>query len=187
MSNSLRPHRLYRSWNFLGQNTEMGSLSLLQKIFPTQVSNSGLRHWRRILYQLSHKGSPRTLEWVAHPFASRSSRPRNWTGVSCIAGGFFANWATREAFKGSWNCGILCSQWDLLANIFILNIISESSAWFPFAIKTEKGVHLIFGFQRLVKWKREWNIHKGALEWLSLHSMLVKKTIAFVKIPSTWP
>ena len=31
----------------------------------------------RILYQLSHKGSPRTVEWVAYPFSSGSSRPRN--------------------------------------------------------------------------------------------------------------
>ena len=34
-------------------------------------------HCRRILYQLSHKGSPRVLEWVAYPFPSGSSRPRN--------------------------------------------------------------------------------------------------------------
>ena len=38
-----------------------------------------------------------TLEWVAYPFSSRSSRPSNQTGVSCIAGGFFTNWAIREA------------------------------------------------------------------------------------------
>ena len=31
------------------------------------------------------------------PFSSRSSLPRNQTGVSCIAGGFFTNWAMREA------------------------------------------------------------------------------------------
>ena len=36
----------------------MGSLSLLQVIFPTQGSNPGVLHCRRILYQLSHKGSP---------------------------------------------------------------------------------------------------------------------------------
>ena len=36
-------------------------------IFPTQGSNPGLPHCRRILYQLSHQGSPRILEWVAHP------------------------------------------------------------------------------------------------------------------------
>ena len=75
----------------------MGSLSLLQRIFPTQGLNPGLPHCRWIHYQLSQKGSPRILEWVAYPFSSESSWPRNWTGVSCIAGGFFANWAIREA------------------------------------------------------------------------------------------
>ena len=34
------------------------------------------------------------LEWVAYPFSSRSSWPRNQTGVSCIAGGFFTSWST---------------------------------------------------------------------------------------------
>ena len=72
-------------------NTGVGSLSLLQGIFPTQRSNPGLPHCRRILYQLSHQGSPRILEWVAYPFSSGSSRPRNRTGVSCIAGRFFTN------------------------------------------------------------------------------------------------
>ena len=46
----------------------MGSLSLLQGIFPTQGLNPGLPHCKWILYQLSHKGSPRILEWVANPF-----------------------------------------------------------------------------------------------------------------------
>ena len=53
----------------------MGGLSLLQRIFPIQGSNPGLPHFRRILYQLSHKGSPRILEWVAYPFSSRSPDP----------------------------------------------------------------------------------------------------------------
>ena len=39
----------------------------------------------------------RILEWVAFPFSSRASQPRNQTTVSCIAGGFFANGAIREA------------------------------------------------------------------------------------------
>ena len=78
------------------KNTGVGSLSLLQRIFPTQGLNPGLPHCRRILYQLSHKGSPRILEWIAYPFSRGSSRPRNWTRVSCIAGGFFTSWATRE-------------------------------------------------------------------------------------------
>ena len=67
-------------------------------IFPTQGSNPGLLHCRWILYQLSHKGSSSILEWVACPFSSGSSRPRNWTGVSCIAGRFFTNWAIRDAY-----------------------------------------------------------------------------------------
>ena len=75
---------------------ELGSLSLLQGIFPTQGSNPGLLHCRWILYQLSHKESPRTLKWVAFPFFRGSSWPRDRTGVSCIAGRFFTNWATRE-------------------------------------------------------------------------------------------
>ena len=38
------------------KNTGVGSLSLLQQIFPTQESNQGLLHRRRILYQLSYQG-----------------------------------------------------------------------------------------------------------------------------------
>ena len=67
------------------------SLFLLQGIFPTQGSNPGLPHCRWILYQLSHKGSPRILEWVASPFSSRSSQPRNRTRASCIVGEFYTN------------------------------------------------------------------------------------------------
>ena len=55
---SLWPHGLYSPWNSPGQNTGVGSLSLLQGIFPTQGSNPGLLDCRRILYQLSHLGSP---------------------------------------------------------------------------------------------------------------------------------
>jgi len=51
--------------------------------------------WKQIVYQLSHRGSPRILEWVAYPFSSRSSWPKNWTRVCCIAGGFFTNWTMR--------------------------------------------------------------------------------------------
>ena len=59
------------------KDTGVDSLFLLQGIFPTQGLNPGLLHCRQILYQLSHKGSPRILEWVAYPFSSRSSQPRN--------------------------------------------------------------------------------------------------------------
>ena len=137
MSDSLRPHGLiYNPWNSPGQNTGVGSLSLLQGIFPTQGLKPGLLYFRQILYQLSHQGSPRILEWVAipspgdppdpriepgspalqvgslpseppgepkntgvgsYPFSRGSSQPRNQTGVSCTASGFFTSWVTREA------------------------------------------------------------------------------------------
>ena len=74
-----QPRGLYSPWNFPGQNTGVGSLSLLQGIFPNQGLNPDLPHCRRILYQLSHKRSLRILEWVAHPFSSGSSQPRNPT------------------------------------------------------------------------------------------------------------
>ena len=55
ISNSLW---LYSPWNSLGLITRVGSLSLLKGVFPTQGSNPGLPHCRRILYRLSHQGSP---------------------------------------------------------------------------------------------------------------------------------
>ena len=81
------------------QNSGVGSLSLLHRIFPTQGSNPGLPHYWWILYQLWHKGSQRILEWVAYLFSSRSSWPGNWKWVSCIPGQFLTNWAIREAQK----------------------------------------------------------------------------------------
>ena len=59
VSDSLQPHRLYSPWKSPGLNTGLGSLSLLQGIFATQGLNPGLQHCRRILYCLSHQGSPR--------------------------------------------------------------------------------------------------------------------------------
>ena len=58
VSDSLRPHGLYSLWNSPGQNTGVGSLSLLQWIFLTQESNQSLLNCRQILYQLSYHGSP---------------------------------------------------------------------------------------------------------------------------------
>ena len=52
----------YSPWNSPGQNTGMGSGSLLQGIFPIQGLNPGLLHCRQILYQLSHKGG--WIQWL---------------------------------------------------------------------------------------------------------------------------
>ena len=65
MSNSLWSHGLYSPWNSPGQNTGVGSLSLLQGIFPTQGWNPDLPHGRWIPYQLSRKGSPKENQsWI---------------------------------------------------------------------------------------------------------------------------
>ena len=96
MSDSLRPHVLYNPWNSPGCNTGVGSLPLFQGTFPTQGSNPGLLHCRWIIYQLSHQESPGILERAALPISVGSSQPRNRTGVSCIEGEFFTNWAIRE-------------------------------------------------------------------------------------------
>ena len=105
------PHGLCSPWNSPDQNIGVDRLSLLQGIFLTQELNPGLPHCRQILYQLSHKGSPRILEWVAYRFCSKSSQPRNWTGVSSTAGGLFINWAIREAPWRVWK-GKMIWHWN---------------------------------------------------------------------------
>ena len=107
---TLRQHGLYSSWNSPGQNTGVGSLSLLQGIFLMQGSNPGLPYCRQILYCLSHKGSPRITKWVAYPFSRGSSPPRDQTRVSCIAGRFFTNWAMRKAYLLSFKIVLIISS-----------------------------------------------------------------------------
>ena len=72
--------------------------------FPFSRRSSQPREWTqvshiagRLLYQVSHQGSPRILARVAYPFSSRSSQSRNQTGILCTAGRFFTSRAIREA------------------------------------------------------------------------------------------
>ena len=74
----------HRPWNSPGQNTGVGSLSLLQGIFPTQGWNPGLLHGRRILYQLS-QGKPNntgvgSLSLLQQIFLTQES---NWSLLHC--------------------------------------------------------------------------------------------------------
>ena len=94
----LQPARLLCPWDS-GKNTGVGCHALLQGTFPTQGSNPGLPPCGRILYQLSHQGSPWILEWVAYHFSRGSSQTRNRTWVSGIAGKFLTNWATRDTLS----------------------------------------------------------------------------------------
>ena len=97
VSNSLQPQGLHSPWSSPGQNTGVGSLSLLQRIFPTQGSNPGLLHCSWILYQLSHRGSPDGLINHGHglvvpatpaslglqPFPKGPSQVRVIIGIPC--------------------------------------------------------------------------------------------------------
>ena len=56
----------------------------------------------------------RILEWVAISFSRGSSRPRNWTQVSCTAGRFFTFWTTREA--PCWARSHMQITWEVVQN-----------------------------------------------------------------------
>ena len=60
---TLSSNQLLCPWDCPGKNTGVGCRALLQGIFPTQGSNPGLPHCRRILYHLSHQGSPCCIAW----------------------------------------------------------------------------------------------------------------------------
>ena len=130
---SLQPHGLYSPWTSPDQNTGVGSLSFNQVIFRTQKSNPGLLRYRRIFfYQLSHQGNPRILEWVACPFSTRSSWPRNQTRVPCIAGEFFTSWATKETYVRYIMCLCVGEHWGI--GFFLV---------FPFSSDIYPGVELV--------------------------------------------
>ena len=118
---SLSPVRLFESlWNSPGQilewspalqaeslpaeppgkpkNTGMGNLSLLQRIFPTQESNWGLLHCRRILYQLSYQGRPNmtTREVLKCALLKSCPRDSSYLGLKGKSQGYMC------ARRGGW-------------------------------------------------------------------------------------
>ena len=155
MSDSLRPYGLHSPWNSPGKNTAVGSLFLLQEIFPTRGSNPDLLHCRRILYQLSHKGSPRILEGVVYPFSSSSSRPRNWTRVSCSTGRFFTNWAIREAQRLSYWVKCQRKTGIIWCHLYIESKKKKKAQMNPFTKEKHSHRHRgqMYGYQR---WGQEW-------------------------------
>ena len=104
MSDSLQPHGLYSPcMTNPAQNTGVGSLSLLQGIFPTQGSNPGLPALQVDSLPAEPQGKPKntgvgSLSLLQRIFLAQKS---NWC-LSCIAGRFFTNWAIRESNIGYW-------------------------------------------------------------------------------------
>ena len=127
VSNSVRPHglqttRLLRPWDFPGKSTGVGQNYFKCTIYwywidyqcCTSTSNIHFQNlfivpkwnllshvhptlWDPVDYTVHGILQARILEWVAFAFSRGSSQPRYWNQVSCIAGGFFTCWATREA------------------------------------------------------------------------------------------
>ena len=62
-----------------------------------KVDWSCLTLWDPMDYTVHGILQARILEWVTIPFSRGYSQPRDWTLVSCIAGGFSTSQATREA------------------------------------------------------------------------------------------
>ena len=164
MSDSLWSQGLYSPWNSQDQHTGVGSLSLLQGIFPTQGSNPGLPHCRRILYHLSHQGSPGILEWAAYPFSSGSAWPRNWTRVSCTAGGFFTNRATREVpqkAKSEGKIHEVCWLWKKSTHVYIQTgrkIKTQYTLFskLPHYGTLENDLHMLSVHWKKLVWKTAW-------------------------------
>ena len=70
-----------------------------------------LSHVRLFVYTVHGILQARILEWIAFPFSRGSSQPRDWTQVSHMVGGYFSNWATREAHMLS-HSGFLTILWS---------------------------------------------------------------------------
>ena len=72
--------RFLHPWDFLGKSTGVGCHFLLQGIFPTQGSNSGLPHCRQTLYRLSHQGSPENYKTLIKEIKDDTNR---WRNIPC--------------------------------------------------------------------------------------------------------
>ena len=107
----------------------VGSLSLLQGMFPTQGWNPGLPHCGLILYQLSYKGSPRILGSLSLLQRIFPTQESNQGLLHCRQ--FFTNWAIREA-QNSGKCSKM-SKNDVLRQILwvyhLLQIYGHLKRW----------------------------------------------------------
>ena len=126
MSDSLRPHGLHSPWDSPGQNTGVGSLSLLQGIFPTQILNLGLPHCRQILYQLSHKGSQST-HIMATACPVTWTRENKWTVT--------VKWCTREEKADSPATGSAqLKQWRCVPDRVVSASLGPLHDWHPLVV-----------------------------------------------------
>ena len=100
----------------LQARTGVGFHALHQGIFPTQESNPDLPHLQADYLPSHPPGKPKSTEMCSLSFSRGSCRRRSQTGVSCIVGGFFISWATREAQPSqyTWNLIGSSEKWNIL-------------------------------------------------------------------------
>ena len=109
VSNSLWPHGLYSPWNSPGQNTGVGSLSLLQGIFPTQGSNLGLLHCRRFFTSWATREAQEY--WSGYPIPSPVDLPD--TGIEPGSPALQADSLPTELSGNP--SGIISKLWSILS------------------------------------------------------------------------
>ena len=161
MSDSLWPHR--HPWNSLGQNTGVGSLSLLQGIFPTQGSNPGLLHslpaepQGKPLDELNVKSLshvqlsviPWTVAYQA-PLPMGLSKQLYWSGLPFPSPGkhfsIFVSIHTSCIMLETW------IFWSFFCSIFTeLFLMSENSFWINMRRKAEHPFSICLSFYGM--WK----------------------------------
>ena len=142
MSDSLRPHRLYSPWNSPGQNTGVGSLSLLQGIFPTQGLKPGLPHCRQILTNWAYRLFYFFFKLVQKsPCAGCYSKP--FTNINSLLSHNYACTIHLQIIK-SWH-------WEIPYHMYLL--IYRKSLW---KIRKYIAIH------KQLPHKINWNIYLNA-------------------------
>ena len=150
MSDSLRPHGLYRTWNSPGQNTGVGSCSLLQGIFPTQGLNPGLPHCRRILYQLSHNRSPsQHIIWFSNstPVCPEKAKSQIWKDICTvmsiavlfIINKYLTNPSTYQQTTGFRRCGVYTTDYYSAIRKWNMAICSNKDVFREYLTKWNKS------------------------------------------------
>ena len=127
VSNSLRPHGLYSSWNSPGQNNGVGSLSFSQGIFPTQRSNPGLPHCRQILYQLNHREAlvAKAIDTKVKVKERDAVRSKIWSSPLPLhrdCGGKWRYVTTGEALRFGEHASIYLAATDVKTTVFYPNM-----------------------------------------------------------------
>ena len=89
-----------------GKNTGVGCHALIQGIFPTRGSNPGLPHCRRILYHLSHQGSPNFVNLIIKPRNCAPSCVQLWHMLLPLLGILLLPFADKTllSFKHPFKC-----------------------------------------------------------------------------------